>query len=185
MIIRKQFKFEGAHIVRNCASKRCRENIHGHSYIVEVFLHSKKLDKGYMVIDFILLDKVKELIDSFDHAYSLWNVEDEELRQVVQKYNRRVVEMPVSPSAEGYALIFLYIIDKIINNMHLSNGEGKITLSSVRVHETSTGYAEAFREDLDIVDFSLQNIIFSQGIKEEWKNPLWWNDLKNQQPFNY
>lgn len=29
MIIRKQFKFEGAHIVRNCTSQRCRENILG------------------------------------------------------------------------------------------------------------------------------------------------------------
>lgn len=46
MIIRKQFKFEGAHIVRNCTSQRCRENIHGHSYIVEVFITSDKLDHG-------------------------------------------------------------------------------------------------------------------------------------------
>ncbi|MFR6543952.1 MAG: 6-pyruvoyl trahydropterin synthase family protein, partial [Butyricimonas virosa] len=52
MLIRKLFKFEGAHIVRNCSSHRCRENIHGHSYIVEVFITSDKLDRGYMVIDF-------------------------------------------------------------------------------------------------------------------------------------
>ena len=62
MLIRKQFKFEGAHIVRNCSSQRCRENIHGHSYIVEVFITSDKLDDGYMVMDFCRLDKVKEFI---------------------------------------------------------------------------------------------------------------------------
>ena len=78
MIIRKLFKFEGAHIVRHCSSEKCRENIHGHSYVVEVFLTSDKLDNGYMVMDFCRLDKVKQFIESFDHTYSLWNREPED-----------------------------------------------------------------------------------------------------------
>ena len=124
MVIRKLFKFEGAHIVRNCSSHRCRENIHGHSYIVEVFITSDKLDRGYMVMDFVLLDKVKELVDSFDHTYSLWQEESDELKTFVYKYNRRVAEIPVSPSAEGYALLFFYLIDKILQNTEHKNGEG-------------------------------------------------------------
>lgn len=181
MIIRKLFKFEGAHIVRNCSSQRCRENIHGHSYIVEVFISSDKLDKGYMVMDFILLDQVKELIDSFDHTYSLWKGEDKELKSFVYKYNRRVAEIPVSPSAEGYALLLLYVIDKIIRHTEHHNGEGNVELSSVRVHETATGYAEAFRDDLKLADFGLSNIQFSEGIVEEWKDPEWWQKLKKQE----
>ncbi|MBP8064536.1 MAG: 6-carboxytetrahydropterin synthase QueD, partial [Acinetobacter sp.] len=31
MIIRKLFKFENAHVVRNCTSDRCKRSIHGHS----------------------------------------------------------------------------------------------------------------------------------------------------------
>lgn len=108
MIIRKQFKFEGAHIVRNCTSQRCRENIHGHSYIVEVFITSDRLDNGYMVMDFCRLKQVKEFIESFDHSYSLWNRENQEFKDFIYRYNKRVVEIPVSPSAEGYALLFLY-----------------------------------------------------------------------------
>ena len=77
MTIRKLFKFEGAHIVRPCSSEKCRENIHGHSYVVEVFLTSDKLDNGYMVMDFCRLDKVKQFIESFDHTYSLCNREPE------------------------------------------------------------------------------------------------------------
>ncbi len=177
MIIRKLFKFEGAHIVRNCSSLRCRENIHGHSYIVEVFINSDRLDKGYMVIDFTLLDKVKSLIDSFDHSYSLWNIEDDELKNFVYKYNSRVAEIPVSPSAEGYALLLLYVIDKILDNTEKKNGEGNIKLCSVRVHETATGYAEAFREDLNLVDFSLKDIVFSEAVKSEWQEINWWEDL--------
>lgn len=169
MLIRKQFKFEGAHIVRNCSSQRCRENIHGHSYVVEVFITSDRLDNGYMVMDFCRLDKVKDFIESFDHTYSLWNREDEEFKAFIYKYNRRVAEIPISPSAEGYALMFFYAIDQILQNTERINGEGHIQLHSVRVHETATGYAEAFREDLKLVRFEMKDIRFTEaitGIKE-------------------
>ena len=164
--------------MRNCSSHRCRENIHGHSYIVEVVIPSDKLDRGYMVMDFVLLDKVKELVDSFDHTYSLWQEESDELKTFVYKYNRRVAEIPVSPSAEGYALLFLYMIDKILQNTEHKNGEGNVHLSSVRVHETATGYAEAFRDALKLVNFNVHNIRFSEAIREEWKNDQWWEGIK-------
>ena len=165
MLIRKLFKFEGAHIVRNCSSHRCRENIHGHSYIVEVFITSDKLDRGYMVMDFVLLDKVKELVDSFDHTYSLWQEESDELKTFIYKYNRRVAEI-------------LYLIDKILQNTEHKNGEGNVRLSSVRVHETATGYAEAFREDLQLVNFNIHDIRFSEAIREEWKDDQWWEGIR-------
>lgn len=177
MLIRKQFKFEGAHIVRNCSSQRCRENIHGHSYIVEVFLTSGQLDRGYMVMDFCRLDKVKEWIESFDHSYSLWQEEPTAFKEFIYRYNRRVAEIPVSPSAEGYALLFMFAIDKIIQSTPPVNGEGDIRVRSVRVHETATGYAEAFREDLDLVRFQLKDIRFSEGITADWKSTEWWEKM--------
>lgn len=169
MVIRKLFKFEGAHIVRNCTSERCRENIHGHSYIVEVFLTSDKLDKGYMITDFARLAKIKELVDSFDHSYILWNQEDDEFKSFVYQYNKRVVEIPVSPSAEGFALLFLKAANSIIENMERVNGEGNVRISSVRVHETATGYAEAYIEDLKLADFEISDIHYTDAIIEEWK----------------
>lgn len=172
MIIRKQFKFEGAHIVRNCSSQNCRENIHGHSYIVEVFITSDKLDNGYMVMDFCRLDKVKEFIESFDHSYSLWQKEDDTFKSFIYQYNKRVAEIPVSPSAEGFALMFFYVIDKIIQNTPPINGEGNTQLHSVRVHETATGYAEAFREDLQMIQFEIKDIHFSKAIDLAWMEML-------------
>lgn len=177
MLIRKQFKFEGAHIVRNCSSHRCRENIHGHSYIVEVFLSSDHLDRGYMVMDFSLLDRVKTLVDSFDHTYSLWDGEDDEFKTFIYRYNRRVAEIPVSPSAEGYALLFFYLIDRIIGRTEFRNGESNVTLRAVRVHETATGYAEASREDLTLVRFTAADVHFTPGVREDWDNEEWWNLL--------
>lgn len=161
MIIRKLFKFEGAHIVRNCSSEKCRENIHGHSYIVEVFITSDKLDDGYMIMDFCRLEKVRNFIESFDHTYTLWQKDNKDFKAFIYKYNRRVAEIPVSPSAEGFALMFFYVIDRIINEIPTVNGEGNIQLHSVRVHETATGYAEAFRKDLVLVNFTMDDIHFS------------------------
>jgi len=132
-----------------------------------------------MVMDFILLNKTGEFIHSFDHSYTLWDRENEEVKSAIYKINTRVAEIPVSPSAEGYALLFLFVLDKIISNTHFVNGEGKVLINSVRVHETQSGYAEAFREDLALVNFTLNDVLFSKGIKEEWKDKEWWDKLKS------
>lgn len=182
MLIRKLFKFEGAHIVRNCSSRRCRENIHGHSYLVEVFITSDQLDRGYMVMDFARLAEVKEWIESFDHTYSLWTEEGEDFKQAIYRYNQRVAELPVSPSCEGFALLFFYAIDRILSCLSPANGEGHVRLHSVRVHETATGYAEAFRDDLALVHFRLSDIRFTEGVTREWKNPRWWQQITATTP---
>ena len=169
MIIRKKFRFEAAHVVRNCTSTHCRENIHGHSYIVEVFIKGNTLDNGNMLMDFCKLNVVKELINSFDHSYCLWKDEEPDFYQAMKRFNKRVVTMPFSPSAEGFALLFYALIKDLLAKVKLNNGEGLINLSSVRVHETETGYAEAFQEDLQMIDIKPSDINFSIGIKESWK----------------
>ena len=175
MIIRKKFRFEGAHIVRNCTSQRCRENIHGHSYEVEVFLKSDHLDNGFMVMDFVLLHNVGEFIHSFDHAFTLWDKEIDEIKESIYRINVRVAEIPVSPSAEGYALLFFFVINQIISSAKLVNGEKNVKLYAVRVHETQSGYAEASAEDLALVQFTLNDLKFNEGIMKEWKDKSWWN----------
>lgn len=45
------------------------------------------------------------------------------------------------------------------------------------VHETATGYAEAFQEDLKLARFQLKDIHFSEGIVAEWKSTDWWDKL--------
>jgi len=179
MIIRKLYKFEGAHIVRNCSSKRCKLSIHGHSYKVELFLKSTSLDNGYMTYDFGLMKgNIKEFIDSFDHSYSVWCNESEEFKDFMDNNSARVVTLPWSPSAESYSIMMFYVIDKIINQTIFKNGEGDVEVYAVRVHETDTGYAEARKEDLELIDFDLNDFGFSDGIIEEWSSD-WFSNLKN------
>lgn len=185
MIIRKLFKFEGAHIVRNCSSIRCKKSIHGHSYVVEVFFTAKGLDNGQMVMDFGLMKgNIKDLIDSFDHAYSMWTKESDNFKEFMTTNSDRWIKMPVSPSAEAYSLMLLFVIDKIVKATEFNNGEKEVSVRSVRVHETTTGYAESFQDDLDWFDFNLIDIEFSDGIKAEWKDASMYDKLINANKYN-
>lgn len=185
MIIRKLFKFEGAHVVRNCSSIRCKKSIHGHSYVVEAFFKSDGFDNGMMVMDFGLMKgTIKDFIDGFDHAYSLWSKESEEFKTFMTSNSDRWIEMPVSPSAEAYSLMFFKVIDAIVKATEFNNGEKNVQLHSVRVHETTTGYAESFREDLKWCDFELSDIIISDGIKSEFKDPEMFDKLINASKTN-
>jgi len=185
MIIRKLFRFEGSHIVRNCSSDRCKRSIHGHSYVVEVLLKADTLDAGHMVYDFGLFKgTIKDLIDSFDHSYSMWTAESKSFKDFIREESARYIEMPISPSAEGYALMFAYAIDKILKNTEFSNEEGNVQVSSVRVSETVTGYAEATMEDVaNMWNFHLQHIEFSPQVKAEWKDPDMWGKVIRKQKF--
>jgi len=174
MIIRKLFKFENAHIVRGCSTQRCSQNIHGHSYQVEVLLESNYLDNGQMVYDFGLMKlSIKEIIDSFDHAITLYSGDDSEYIADMKKHSARWIELPVSPSAEQFSRVFFLLIERIIECSEMCNVERDVRLHSIIVHETQSGYAQCFYEDAHsklMGNIDLANIIFSPQIIIEWQN---------------
>ncbi|ENV02931.1 6-carboxytetrahydropterin synthase [Acinetobacter sp. IRS14] len=188
MLIRKLFKFENAHVVRNCTSDRCKRSIHGHSYKVELLLKASKLDHGQMVYDFGLLKGViKDLIDSFDHAICFWEKDDSQYIDACQTFSARWISLPVSPSAEQFSRIFFYLAQQVLQSTITQNGEGDVEVYSVIVHETDTGYAQSFIEDIQNEQMgilSLDGIVFSEQIQIEWANPQMYEDLKNGIKFN-
>jgi 6-pyruvoyltetrahydropterin/6-carboxytetrahydropterin synthase len=181
MIIRKLFKFENAHIVRGCTTQRCSQNIHGHSYKVEILLQSQYLDHGQMIYDFGLVKHtMKQLIDSFDHAITLWSEDDPQYLEDMKKHSKRWIELPVSPSAEQFARVFFLIIEKILSATQMVNDEKEVVLDSVIVHETDSGYAQAFSDDAyskNMGVISLDAIYFSEAIKSEWGDMNWWEKI--------
>ncbi len=181
MLIRKLYRFENAHIVRNCTSRRCSESIHGHSYKVELILSSDYLDAGQMVYDFGLTKlTIKELIDSFDHAITLWSGDDPQYLTAMKRWSRRWVQLPVSPSAEQYSRVIFLMVDLVLAQTVTVNCEKDVIIHAVRVHETETGYAQCNREDAfseKMGKIDLDAIEFSQGVKEEWSDPTMWERL--------
>ena len=183
MLIRKLFKFENAHIVRDCSTQRCSENIHGHSYKIEVLLESNYLDDGQMVYDFGLTKLyIKELIDSFDHAITLWSKDDTAYVEAMKKYSNRWVELPVSPSAEQFSRIIYLMVERVLTCTNMQNGEREVRLHSIIVHETDTGYAQGFKEDAHselMGKIALEDIVFSEQVQSEWSDNKLWDKLLN------
>ncbi|WP_445115857.1 6-pyruvoyl trahydropterin synthase family protein [Acinetobacter sp. WZC-1] len=182
MLIRKLFKFENAHIVRNCTSDRCKRSIHGHSYKVELLLKASKLDHGQMVYDFGLLKGViRDLFDSFDHAICFWQNDSADYIQACKTFSARWIALPVSPSAEQFSRIFFYLAQQILKATITQNGEGDVEVYSVIVHETDTGYAQSFLEDIDneqMGRLNLEQIVFSEQVQSEWADPQMFENLK-------
>lgn len=188
MLIRKLFKFENAHIVRNCTSDRCKRSLHGHSYKVELFLKANTLDHGQMVYDFGLLKGViKDLYDSFDHAICFWNQDDPDYIRACKQFSARWVSLPVSPSAEQFSRVFFFLAQQVLASTTMQNGEGDVEVYSVIVHETDTGYAQSFKEDIDnqqMGQLQLEEIEFSEQIQVEWTDSKLYEKLKQGEGFS-
>jgi len=187
MIIRKMFKFENAHIVRGCSTVKCRSSLHGHSYRVELLFESNFLDAGQMVYDFGLMKQnMKALVESFDHAVALWSGDSSEYLQDMKKHSVRWVELPVSPSAEQFSRVIFVMIERLLNLTSTQNGEKEVTLNSVIVHETQTGYAQCFKEDahsknMGLID--LEKIIFSEEVRKDFGDRELWEKVKRGEKF--
>lgn len=192
MLIRKLFKFENAHVVRGCSTRRCSHSIHGHSYKIELLLEAHALDNGQMIYDFGLLKgDIHTLIDAFDHTIALWSGDDESYLNDMQKHSERWVVIPVSPSAEQFSRLFFRLVDSALNLTDMVNGESGVSLHSIIVHETETGYAQCFREDASNPKMGLihlDEIVFSPAIIANWPNPELFERIKrgersaNQKP---
>lgn len=187
MRIRKLFKFENAHIVRNCSSDRCKRSIHGHSYQVELILEAHRLDHGQMVYDFGLLKgNIKDIIDSFDHAITFWDKDDSSYIQACKDFSARWVSLPVSPSAEQFSRVIFFWVNEILKQTQMQNGEADVAVYSVIVHETATGYAQCFADDvaneqmgkLELADFE-----FSEQVRAEWSDPQMYDKLVRGEKF--
>ena len=177
MLIRKEFRVESAHIVRNCTSHRCSHSIHGHSAVIEVFLESDYLDNAQMVYDFGLMKgTVKQFIDSMDHCYLLCSKDREEFKEFIKTNCDRWIELPFNPSAEMLSMYILNNVQKIIDRTVKNNGEDfTLKVASVRYHETTTGWAQAFHEDLAKLYLPItkdQKVTYSPGVIRDWSNDL-------------
>lgn len=174
MVIRKEFRVESAHIVRNCTSERCSHSIHGHSAVIELFFESDQLDNAQMVMDFGLMKtSIKQFIDSMDHCYLLCDKDKPEFKEFITKECDRYIVLPFNPSAEMLSLYIFKNVSNILELTNLANGEQNVKLKAVRYHETVTGYAECNEDDLkNIWKPEYDNVRYSDGVLRDWSNEL-------------
>jgi len=131
--IRKQFTFEMAHQLSAAASQECVATIHGHSYVIEVFLESRDLDRRGMVIDFGALQSLKAYVAGLDHALMLPDTLPKEYLDTLKRYNQKLIIVPFNPTAENMARMLYEAFSRL---------PGGHSVAKVRLHETTTGWAE-------------------------------------------
>lgn len=142
--ITKEFRFEAAHALWGYDGA-CR-NIHGHSYLMYVCLKGTPITdtdnpKYGMVMDFSILKKiVKELIvDPFDHALMVnKHTPHKDLKDSVPSLGK-VLLLDYQPTCENMVTDFARKISERLPE--------NIQLHSIRLHETTTAYAEWYADD--------------------------------------
>lgn len=166
MTIRKLYRIESAHIVRDAVSERCSQSYHGHSGVIEVFFKAKGLDRAGMVYDFGAFKKtIGSFIDMFDHSVHLWKHDKPENINFFISENSRYILLPCNPTAENYSILLRDCINEILAQSAFNNGEQQVYCSGVRYHETSTGYAES--DSTDAKTYSLKDLVFSDATLSE------------------
>jgi len=130
--IRKTLKFEMSHQLFTSYSAACHETLHGHSYILELFLKSESVDDTGMLQDFgEIKDKINDYVNRWDHALVMPIMFSKKYLDTLKKYNKKVIITRYNPTAELMAEHMFFYIKKIIP-----------LLCKVRLHETTTGWAE-------------------------------------------
>ncbi len=137
--ISKRLEWDAAHRVLRHESK-C-STLHGHRYAAEIVCEADELDAVGRVVDFgVVKERVGTWIDQhWDHT-TLVNGEDTDLLDFTLAEaahgKRKPFVFPGEPTAENIARVLLATARQLLN-------EGTLRVTSVRVWETPTSYAEA------------------------------------------
>jgi len=62
--IKKRIEISAAHFLKLSAPTKC-SNLHGHNWVITIYLKAEKLNADGMICDFDLIEKI--LLDKFDH----------------------------------------------------------------------------------------------------------------------
>ncbi len=114
--IMRRFTFCAGHRLVGHEGK-CR-NLHGHNYVLEVYVTGQEQDSIGRILDFKLLKhRVNDWLDeNWDHSFVLWKEDQNGLDAIRSSQPHRVYELSSNPTAENMAIHFLQeICPKILD----------------------------------------------------------------------
>lgn len=143
--VKTQISFEAAHRLYdvNTYSAECRENLHGHSYKVNVEVTSgESTNSAGMVVDFKLLkNALKEVEDQYDHSCIL--KANDPLCEPIKANCKKVFRVMENPTAEWMAK---HLFNEIFCALRRNNIYD-VELYKVEVQETENNIACYIREE--------------------------------------
>lgn len=116
---------------------KCK-NLHGHNYVAEFHVTGQEQDEIGRILDFKLLkEKCKGWLDEhWDHAFILWEKDENALAAVRTCIPHRIYELPYNPTAENLAK---YLLEVICPQLLADTGA---TAHKVVIWESEESYAE-------------------------------------------
>lgn len=137
--VETKLSFEAAHRLYDVAtfSEECKNNIHGHSYKVEVSVGREELNDASMVVDFKLLKMIlrHDIEDKYDHSCIIKS--NDPLAQVIHKNCEKVHIVDENPTAEWMAKKFFEDIQDALKDIDYD-----LILNYVAVQETENNIAK-------------------------------------------
>jgi len=114
------------------------QNLHGHNYVLEVYVTGEEQDAIGRILDFKQLKtRCKNWIDeNWDHTFVLWKKDQNGLDAIRSSEPHRIYELESNPTAENMAKHFL---EKICPSIL---GDSGATAYKVRLWESEETYAE-------------------------------------------
>ena len=117
------------------------QNLHGHNYVVEIYVTGQQQDEVGRILDFKQLkNSIKTWLDDhWDHTFVLWDQDANGLAAIRSSEPHRVYELPSNPTAENMAI---HLLDVVCPQVLEGSGA---TAFKVRLWESEETCAEVER----------------------------------------
>jgi 6-pyruvoyltetrahydropterin/6-carboxytetrahydropterin synthase len=137
--IMKRITFCAGHRLLNHGGK-C-ENLHGHNYVIEIFVTGDRTDEIGRLVDFSIINRLfKAWIDEhWDHSMLFWDVDSVAIEAVQSVQPHRIYRMPCNPTAENMAR---YLLERVGPELLRQVADYQLRVSKVVLWETETSCAE-------------------------------------------
>ena len=142
MKIGKVIQWDMGHRVLNHRSI-CK-GLHGHRYKAEICVEGKLIEKSGvseegMVIDFSDIKKTAQKLiqEELDHAFMVWDKDEELLEFFKHSRGHKPVIVPFTPTAENVAAYIFHILKDKFSDIYKTG----LHLQSIKLWETPTSYA--------------------------------------------
>ena len=141
--VTRHVEFEAAHMLTGYDGL-C-QNLHGHSYKLEVTISCPKHDRNNNPFNFVIdFSKVNKMLKEYvpDHSFIVnvnnKNSAEYEVYKILDSYNYRIMTMSKAPSAENMVEVFAKDIQILLEKEF---PDIECTVDSIKLWETRDSYA--------------------------------------------
>ncbi len=111
------------------------QNLHGHNYVLEIYITGSEQDEVGRILDFKLLkQKCNAWLDAnWDHTFILWSKDRNGIDAIRQSQPHRIYELDSNPTAENMAI---HLLEEICPKILVGTGASAFKIRLWESEET-------------------------------------------------